>query len=306
MSGPIVGHIALPPSQVGIFPAVMRMRFAGLVFFLLAATTMAAHPSVSVVMDSRGNVYYSDLKQVWRVAPGGAKSVVVPNVHTHELYVDPQDNLYGEHLWYEGDATRKWGHSFWRRSPDGRVETVVAAHEAFKNEDDPSFVRDRAGNQYWADRPHNAIMKRAPAGRAMALARGTFHDIRWMTVTPDGVVYFVDTLDLLRVAPDGTLSVLARGVSTKDLIDPGGAHHQVMGLWTDRAGNVWAADAKNRVVKRITPDGKVTAITSSPLGWTVTGGMFAPNGELWLLEWGTVNWSAARARRIARRELTAR
>ena len=35
--------------------------------------------------------------------------MVIPNVHTHELYLDIGDTLYGEHLWYEGDRTGKWG-----------------------------------------------------------------------------------------------------------------------------------------------------------------------------------------------------
>ena len=34
-------------------------------FFLLSWAS--AHPSVSILMDSKGNVYYSDLKQVWKI-----------------------------------------------------------------------------------------------------------------------------------------------------------------------------------------------------------------------------------------------
>ena len=30
--------------------------------------------------------------------------MAVPNVHTHGLALDARDNLYGEHLWYEGDV----------------------------------------------------------------------------------------------------------------------------------------------------------------------------------------------------------
>ena len=41
---------------------------------LLFAASVRAHPAVSVVFDSHGNVYFSDLKQVWRVVPGGAQA----------------------------------------------------------------------------------------------------------------------------------------------------------------------------------------------------------------------------------------
>ncbi len=54
-----------------------------------------AHPGVGIVKDSKGNIYYTDLKQVWKITKGN-KTVVVPDVHTHELYVDQNDNLYGE------------------------------------------------------------------------------------------------------------------------------------------------------------------------------------------------------------------
>src|SRR5262249_36592889 len=165
-----------------------RLALAGAL--ALVALRANAHPAVSVVFDSKGNLYYSDLKQVWRVAPGGAQSVVVPGVHTHELYVDAQDNLYGENLWY---AAPKWMHEFWRRSPDGRIEKFVPAHETFKGEIDPSMVRDRAGNHYWADRDHGAVMKNRDV-----FARGPFRDIRFMTATPEGTLFFVDTLDLMR------------------------------------------------------------------------------------------------------------
>src|SRR5437764_1161323 len=101
--------------------------------FLAALTLLAvsaqAHPAVAVVFDSRGNVYYSDLAQVWRVATNGERSVVVPHVHTHELYMDAGDNLYGEQLRYDEP---RWLHYFWRRSPDGRIERVVPEHETFK------------------------------------------------------------------------------------------------------------------------------------------------------------------------------
>ena len=39
------------------------------------------------------------------------------------------------------------------------VERIVPEHQTFKGELDPSMVRDRAGNQYWAQKPGGPIMK---------------------------------------------------------------------------------------------------------------------------------------------------
>src|SRR6185436_19343351 len=171
----------------------MQMRIAVTAALLLFAAPLVAHPPVSVVVDSRGNIYYSDLSQVWRIAPDGTKSVAVPNVHTHELFLDAQGNLYGEHLWYEGDATKKWGYYVWRRDAGGRVAKVIPNTEGFRR--NYSFVRDRAGNMYFADLEGKTVIKRTAAGKNEVLARG-FRDIRWMSVLPDGTLDFTDAGDV--------------------------------------------------------------------------------------------------------------
>ena len=71
-----------------------------------------------------------------------------------------------------------------------------------------------------------------------------------------------------------------------------------MGLWTDRAGNVYAAVYGSREVIRVSPDGRKQVVTTSRLPWSPTGGMVAANGDLWLMAWSYTN--AARVRRIAR------
>lgn len=263
-----------------------------------AASLARAHPSVSVVIDSRGNVFYSDLKNVWMIAPDGSRSIAVPGVHTHELALDAGGNLYGEHLWYEGEAIDKWGHYVWRRAPGGKVDLIKPRTEGFlKNY---SFVRDRAGSQYWIDRSRNAVMKRLPDSRLVTIARGTFRDVRWSTVTGGGTFYFVDVHDLVRVTPAGQLSTVARDLSPwhVDILPPRGVHHELMGLWTDPAGNVYVAHPKKSEVKRISRAGEVSVVARSSLGWSPTGGAFAPNGDLWILESGPL--SRVRMRRIAR------
>ncbi|HEX2122304.1 MAG TPA: hypothetical protein VHL59_11735, partial [Thermoanaerobaculia bacterium] len=253
---------------------------------MLLATAALAHPPVSVAIDARGNIYYSDLNQVWRVGTDGKQSVAVPDVHTHELYLDAAGNLFGEHLWYEGERTDKWGHYLWRRDPAGRVTMVIPRTEGFPK--NYGFARDRAGNQYFAERETQTVVKRTPAGRNEVLARGGFRDIRWMNATADGTVYFVDAGDLVRITPDRRLTRVARGL--------GSARHALMGIWLDRAGNVYLADAAHREVKRVTPAGKVSSVAKSTLPWSPSGGAFAPNGDLVLLEYSITN--AVRVRRV--------
>ncbi len=286
---------------------------------LLVAAPTWAHPGVGIVMDGRGNVFYTDLKQVWKIAPDGSKSIAVANVHTHELWVDAEDNLYGEHLWYEGEATdpstslgtSKWGHYVWRLSVDGKLTQVIPPREGFRDDyRDFSFVRDRAGNMYWAEREAKPIVirKRAPDGKMTDFAADTgLTDVRWMTATPDGTVYFIDVVDLVRITPDGKATRVARNLKERPwwqrwadelpwLEHLLGSRHFLMGVWTDPRGNVYVAAAGAGKVLRVSPEGRVEVAAESPLGWAPTGGLVAPNGDLWLLEYAGP--FAARARRI--------
>jgi hypothetical protein len=267
------------------------MRFA---LILLLAVPVFAHPPVSVVLDSRGNVYYSDLEQVWRVAPDGTKSVVVRGVHTHELSIDAQDNLFGEHLWYEGDATKKWGHYVWKRDAAGRVSKVIPNRQGFLS--DYGFARDRAGNLYWPQRDRGEIRRRAPNG-AISRVVGELKGMRWLHATPAGTLYVIDGSDLVRVK-DGRATRMARDLMKTSLRRPHVSFmHSIMGIWTDRAENVYVADYAHGEVKRVTQAGRVSVVHSSTLPWSPVGGAFAPNGDLWVLEASATN--AVRVRKVA-------
>ena len=275
----------------GIFAAV---TLAG----LAVAAPARAHPGVGIVMDRRGNVFYTDLARVWKIGADGRKTVAVASVHTHELWLDHEGSLYGEHLWYEGDATKRWGYRVWRRSPDGTVTDVLPARSGFRS--DYSFVRDAGGASYWFEREHKPprFRKRSAGGVASTLAEcASCRDVRWMTAAADGTVYFVDRTDLHEISPAGVIRLRAAHLGRRTATHPqAGDRHIVMGLWTDGARGVYAAIYGAGEVKRIAPDGRVTVVARSRFPWSPSGGMIAPNGDLWILEYSVTN--AARARRI--------
>jgi len=265
-------------------------------FILYTCASAIAHPGVGIVQDSRGNVFYTDLSQVWKISSDGKKSVAVPNVHTHELCIDSDDNLYGEHLWYEGDATKKWGHRVWRLTRDGNLSDVIRARQGFRN--DYSFVRDAAGNMYWADfNDKTVIRKRSPDGNIGAHATADFKDVRWMIATADGTLYLIDSGSLRRITPEGKVETIIAGLSSKNPApDNVSQRHYLQGLWTDRDCNVYVAVSEEQAVVRVTPDRAVSVVARSPAFWHPSGGMFDREGNLWLLEYSTVN--SVRVRRI--------
>lgn len=248
-----------------------------LLLIALLATSASAHPAVGVVVDSKGNIFYSDLRQIWRLAANGALGIAVPNVHSHELYMDANDNLYGEHVWYNGERLNTWGSRVWRRSPDGRVVDVVPPHGGFN--ENWGAVHDAAGNIYIVHRPNQqttTLIKCAPACRPFSSHH--FENIRFMTATPSGTLYIVDLVDLVKVTPDGRAIVVARNLSAKR------ENHQVLGVWTDRYENVYVADYGDRSVKRVDKQGHVDVVARSSFPWAPSGGTFMRNGDLIVLE----------------------
>ena len=273
------------------------LLFVVAIAMALLPSRASAHPSVSVVMDARGNVFYSDLSRVWMIAPNGQRSIAVPNVHSHELTLDADGNLYGEHLWYEG-KTKKWGHRVWKRAPDGSITDVIPAADGFLA--NYSFVRDSTGTMYWAARgKRTEIRKRSGNGPITVVARGPFRDVRWMTASRGGTLYLIDSGDLKRIPPNGKVEILSTRIASRSMLRMNvSEQHAVMGLWLDNSNNLYAAVYGSGEVKRITPSGEVSVVATSSLPWGPTGGMVAPNGDLYILEASITN--SVRLKKISR------
>jgi hypothetical protein len=272
-------------------------KLFGLLVLLTLGAAAHAHPGVGIVADSRGNVFYTDLKQVWKVTPDGKHTVAVPDVHSHELCLDVKDNLYGEHYWHDATA-KKWMRRVWCLKRDGSLTEVLPAREGFLREF--SFVRDRAGNMYWIDRGEKLVLMRtSPDGRTAPHAAAEFRHVEWMTVAPDGTIFLIDGGDLRRVSPDGRVAMVAAKLSGYKTPPAGVSDKNYhMGLWADADGKAYVAVARERLVLRVGPGGKPEVVASSGESWLPSGGTFDRDGNLWLLEYNSGN--AVRVRRIDR------
>jgi hypothetical protein len=260
-----------------------------LLIIMLFPLGALAHPGIGIVQNSKGAVYYTDLKQVWKIDPNGRRQVAVPLVHTHELYIDSSDNLYGEHLWYNGERENTWGHFVWRLSAEGVLDTIAGPNSGFL--ENYSFVRDGAGNMYWVEEHTvSRFMIRAPDGSITTLAEGRFKGVRWLHATPQGVLYFMDAKDLYKVSPDGKVRLVAKDITQHGAAFAGaGRSHALFGIWTDKTGNIYVANYSGRVVKSINPNGKIQNAVFSEAPWAPTGGLFDKHGDLWLLEVSNTN-----------------
>ncbi|RFS16654.1 hypothetical protein [Emticicia sp. C21] len=261
-----------------------------IIICLSVSVNILAHPGIGIVTNSKGEIFYTDLAKVWKVsADGKTKTIVVPNVHTHELYMDKQDNLFGENLWYEGEAIDKWGHFVWKYNAKGQFTKVIPNTEGFLS--NYSFTRDAQENMYWIERgkKESILMKRTPDGKVAIVQTLKTTDVRWQYCQDDGTFYYVDDNDLMKIK-DGKVTMVSLNVDDvrghKLRLTP---NHSVFGMWTDNNENVYVTIYENREIRKIAPNGKVTIAYTSPLGWHPTGGLFDKVGNLWVLENNDLN-----------------
>ena len=268
-----------------------------LLFFLLSFMQVFAHPGIGIVNDSRGNIYYTDLEQVWKVAPDGSKTIAVRGVHTHELYMDDNDALFGQHSIYSGEGTNRWFHYIWRLRPNGILDTMKPLTEGFFIEN-YSFARDAAGNMYWVQQGEKErIVKTTPQGTTTVLATGAFKRVQWLLPLGD-TVYFVQEDGIYYIDHLKNVKVLAKKISNRSE-----GHNTLFGLWADAAKNIYVANATANKVMKISPQGVVQDFYSSEGDWAPTGGLFDNKGALWVLEYNTRN--EARVHKVSKADAPA-
>lgn len=226
---------------------------------------------------------------------------MVSGVHSHELYIDPNDNLYGEHLWYNGESANTWGHYVWCLKSSGELVKEKKPTEGFLT--NYSFARDSAGNMYWVERfTTSRIMKKNKSGEITKLIERKFGFIGWLTCTENSTLYFTESNKLHKLSPDGKLTTLTENLMSKSLgFSVMGHNYDSYGIWTDAAGNVFIAMIDTKKVIRFNNDGELKTIPATNSLWTVCSGLFDNNGNMWVLENSMMN--EVRVRKINKQEL---
>jgi hypothetical protein len=252
---------------------------AAVVSLVLGTLPALAHPGIGIVVDKAGNVYFTDLKQVWKIAPDGTKTVAVPQVHTHELFLDDQNDLFGEHLWYESAQDKFW-HYPWRLTAQRKLERLAPPEAGFDYK--YSLVRDAAGNQYLMR--EKRLFRVRPDGRVEFVAGGAvankdgvgaaagFTDVVWMHAARDGTLYLTDLGHLRRVSPSGEVRTLPARFAPRRRsamwVQP---RHALMGIAADDAGNVFVANYGAGRVEKFGADGKMSVLHRSAYPYGPTG-----------------------------------
>lgn len=286
----------------------------------LTAEKVEAHPATGIVVDRKGQVYFSDLETIWKLGLDGKLSVFRPGVngrHVHELAIDSEDDIYGADISY---VSQKWISDVWKMTPQGKLTYLL------EPTDNPprgmSLWRDRDGNMYLVDqnnhtRTQTLLLRRTPDGKVTTLAgsayghkdgKGTdarFSSVGGMAFGPDGSLYLTDGAWVRRVTMDGTVTTVAKDLDVRTRDDKpslfGGSYGSLTGLSVDPSGNVYVADAGNRRLLKINSGGKVDVVLRSDPPYFPNGVVTTPAGEVYVMEVGFTlpsKWSGPRIRRI--------
>lgn len=146
-----------------------------------------------------------------------------------------------------------------------------------------SITIDNAGNLYVTDPGNYKIRKITPSGNVSTLAGSTqgyfdgegiyakFNNPFGIAIDPDGNLYVSDYFyhNIRKITPLGFVSTFAG--STQGFADGVGSNakfNHPTGLAADAAGNIYVADSYNAKIRKITPNGEVTTVAGTTLGYS--------------------------------------
>lgn len=270
-----------------------------IVLCVLPGAEAQAHPAWGIAVDPQGQVYFSDLKRVWKIDAQGRLTLIRPEGerHTHDLTVDEAGNLYGADNSYEPSTQRFFG-ALWRLTPAGQFSYLLASTDDIP--EGMSIYRDRDGNMYhigfYKDK-ELLVLKRAPDGKVTPLVgspnwvreyrQGSPHSLGGTAFGPDGALYFTHGPNVSKVTMAGEFTPLARDITIEKAYGDrsAGAPTPLFGITVDAQGNVFVADHGNRRVLKIRPDGQRVPLISAEEQWFPTG-VASRGGDLYILEQG--------------------
>jgi WD40 repeat protein len=272
--------------------SVSALLAAFLTLSVGSAPRASAHPSSGIVVDEKGQVFFTDngaTKSLWKIDAAG-NLTRFQRGGWHWLALDETGNYSEQDLkeWWQKRITMNFG----------RV-SLPNSKRALLQADGAPFVVGRDGNLYWA-KGNVEIARLSPDGKVTLLAAGLketaekLGGLRGLASGPDGGLYAACPSAVLKIDPEGKVTTLVHPIILQDVdaeLPPGTPDDQkpfLRGLAVDSRGTVYAAATGCHCVVKITPDGQVGSILKAERPWSPTG--VAVRGEdIYVLEYTNAN-----------------
>ncbi len=188
-------------------------------------------------------------------------------------------------------------------TPEGQT-TTFAGPSGFSGP--TGLARDGAGNLYVTDGPNQTLLKVTPAGVVSTLAgvsgvsgsadgTGTaarFYYPSKLAVDGTGNLYVTDSGNqtIRKVTPGGVVTTVAGSPGLSGLADGTGSaarFNMPSGIAVDGNGNLFVGDMNNNRIRRITPGGDVTTLSTSTFIYGAAALAFNATGTLYVADaWG--------------------
>lgn len=177
-------------------------------------------------------------------------------------------------------------------SPDGLVNALSRNESGYEdgslNTAKFSTLRDIAidaeGNKYISDTNNNRIRKISASGIVSTIAGGwqgyedgpgteaKFFLPSGITTSKDGNIYVADSglnhSRVRKITPDGHVSTVAGGeIGYADGQGEAAKFTGISGMAVDASGNILIADSGNHKIRKISPEGLVTTLAGSTMGY---------------------------------------
>lgn len=278
----------------------MRLYLFIFVILCLYASKIKAHPGIALVYDKKHTVYFTDLEHVWKVdTRTGTSEIFIRDIHTHELYLDQNGLLYGEHYWYKA-SEEIFMHYIWRSDSTGNIQIILPEIEG--ENDRFSFVRNQFAEPIEIiarDGNHDIV-------HTIGDSTITWHTLElnnpgWRFLTHNNEFVITDYPAVYGATQDSLWLITDRIRDKRFPFSIQSDDHSLYGIWEDRAHNLYIAAYGGRSIFKILPSGHHRRILTTGFLWSPLNGVFDQDENLWLLE--SNMFGEARVRKILKEDL---
>ncbi|MCD0489495.1 YDG domain-containing protein [Pedobacter sp. MC2016-14] len=253
-----------------------------------------SYPS-GVATDASGNVYVADQHLIRKISHAGVVSTLAGSGAPGSANGTGTAASFSSPFGVATDApgnvyVADYGNNMIRKiSPGGVVSTLAGSTASGSANDTGTAARfyrpfgvatDATGNVYVADYSNHQIRKISPAGVVSTMAGGesagsangigtaaSFNYPEGVATDASGNVYVGDTENYMirKISPGGVVSTLAgsRSAGSANGTGTAASFSYPLGVATDAPGNVYVADARNHLIRKISPVGVVSTLAGS-------------------------------------------